>query len=241
MWDATVQLLDDHVNINRVEEGSNRLNNDDTRMDHSDPMGRIDPPIYDEGQGVNNEQPNVYNEGLGGIGDNDSVDTDGVSPVANSPTAPDKHAHEEAPILESDAAQPDIGQTTPPPQGNLADLSHPLWEGCTLTCGAYTLGMCKIKTDHNILEAAMNELYRLVSRGLPQGHETIKTSYAAKKTLCMGLEYMNYDACPNHCILYCDKQYSPLMQCPICHMSGYRPNTKTPIQVKLFLTNAAMD
>jgi hypothetical protein len=164
------------------------------------------------------------------------MNADSVSPVANSPTALEEHAHDKAPIPEPGVAQLGTGQNTPLPEGNLANLSHLLWEGCTLTSGAYTLGMCKIKTDHNNSEAAMNELYRLVSRGLPEGHEAPKTSYAAKKTLSTtGLEYVNYDACPNHYILYCGNQYSPLTQCPICHMSCYQPNTKTPIQVSYFL------
>jgi hypothetical protein len=206
-----VQLLDDHLDVPRVGDGGRRVNNNDTMMDHSDPMGIINPPMYDEAQGVNNEQPNVYDQGLGGIGNNDNMDTDGVSLVASSPTAPEEHVHDKAPILEPRAAQPDTGQNTPPPEGNLANLSRPLWEGCTLMSGAYTLGMCKIKTDHNISEAAMNELYRLLSRGLREGHEAPKTSYAAKKTLSTtGLEYVNYDVCPNHCILYCGDQYSPL-------------------------------
>jgi hypothetical protein len=194
-----------------VEDGGRRVNNDDTEMDHSDPIGIIDPSMYDEAQGIDNEQPNVYDQGFESIGENDNMDTDGVSLVANSPTAPKEHAHDEAPIPEPSAAQPNTCQNTPPPEGNLADLSHPLWEGCNLTSEAYTLGMCKIKTEHNISEATMNELYRLVSKGLPEGHEAPKTSYAAKKTLSTtGLEYVNYDACPNHCILYCGDQYSRL-------------------------------
>jgi hypothetical protein len=81
-----------------MEDGGRRVNNDDTEMDHSDPMGIIDPLMYDEAQGVDNEQPNIYNQGLGGIGDNDNMDTDGVSPVANSSIAPEEHAHDEAHI-----------------------------------------------------------------------------------------------------------------------------------------------
>lgn len=92
----SVQLLDDHLDVPRVEDGGRQVNNDDTGMDHSDPMGIIDPPMYDEAQGVDNEQPDVYDQGLGGIGANDNMDTDGVSPVANSPTAPEEHAHDKA-------------------------------------------------------------------------------------------------------------------------------------------------
>jgi hypothetical protein len=105
-----VQLLDDHLDVPKVEDGGRRANNDVTGMDHSEPMGIIDPSMYDKAQRVDNKKPNVYDQGLGSIGDNDNMDTDGVFPVANSPTAPKKHAHDKAPIPEPRVAQPDTSQ-----------------------------------------------------------------------------------------------------------------------------------
>lgn len=75
-------------------------------------------------------------------------------------------------------------------------LTDPLYDGSTMTSGNFCLRMTKIKTDHNVSEVAMNELYKLISKGMPVGNVVPSSSYAAAQTLGpVGLQYESIHAC----------------------------------------------
>jgi hypothetical protein len=106
-----------------------------------------------------------------------------------------------------------------------------LYEGARMTSGNFCLAMSKIKTDHNLPEVAMDELYKLISRVMPVGNVVPRSTYSAKKTLAsVGLEYESIHACPQHCILY-RGEYEALTECPFCEQPRYQPQTLTPVQV----------
>jgi hypothetical protein len=64
------------------------------------------------------------------------------------------------------------------------DLSCPLFEGAPMTAGNLCLRMTKIKTDHNVSEVAMDKLYKLFAKGMPEGNAGPTSHNAAKKNPC---------------------------------------------------------
>jgi hypothetical protein len=52
-----------------------------------------------------------------------------------------------------------------------------------MTADNLCLQMSKIKTDHNVSEVAMDNLYKLFAKGMPEGNAGPTSHNAAKKPL----------------------------------------------------------
>lgn len=112
------------------------------------------------------------------------------------------------------------------------DMSRPLFDGASMTQGKLCLAMSNIKTQHNVSQAAMKELYKVIRKAMPAGNVVPKSNYQARKTLCAtGLGYEIIHACPNHCLLYRGDALKLATVCPECGEERYKPNTKSPLQV----------
>jgi hypothetical protein len=119
----------------------------------------------------------------------------------------------------------------PPAYQLRADFMEPLYENSAMSKGKYCLLMNQIKVARNLSNVAMDDLYKLMKRALPEGNKAPTSDYVAKRVIgSLGLDYELIHACPNHHILY-RGIHAELQQCPECGEPRYDTQTREPRQV----------
>ena len=113
-------------------------------------------------------------------------------------------------------------------EGLIKDSVRPLFPRCKLeyTRLSTMLELLKLKASNGWSDNSFTALLGLLTDILLEENMVPRTTYQAKKVLCLlAMEVERMHACPNDCILY-RKEYADIHVCPMCKAYRYkRKNT----------------
>lgn len=106
--------------------------------------------------------------------------------------------------------------------------SIPIYEGSHITVLDAMLDVLHLQVRHNMTNASVTDIMRVVSKSLPPHLQHCYPSNHAdlKKVLkAVGFEYQTIHCCPQNCVLYWG-QYEKATLCPKCGVNRYKEHTK---------------
>ncbi|XP_074373719.1 uncharacterized protein LOC141714076 [Apium graveolens] len=104
----------------------------------------------------------------------------------------------------------------------VADAEQPLYKGSECTKLELMLKLHNWKSRFGISDNVFTDLLTSIGSFLLQDHVLPLNVYAVKKTLSdLGLEYIEFHACPNNCILYRGINLNA-SECPKCRLSRWK-------------------
>ncbi|XP_066310785.1 uncharacterized protein [Miscanthus floridulus] len=109
----------------------------------------------------------------------------------------------------------------------LEDMKTPLYPSCNerYTKLSASLKLLQLKVAHHWTDKGFRELLEVLGDMFPEGNQTPRTTYEAKKIVCpMGLKFEKIHACKKDCILFYGDN-AALTECPKCGTSHYKGRT----------------